>query len=106
MKYKLFQIFDTKAEAVAGPILIFPREGPAIRYFQDLLEDKNTPYNKHPNDYVLTEIGTLDEETGLILPRHYEDEHKNMKIQLPEIIATGKEWNQPKYADTHILRDE
>lgn len=89
MRYKLFQCYDLKAEQVAGPIMIFPREAPAIRHFQNELGKGEGSYlGQYPSDYILLHIGTLDEQTGRITAIHDE----NGVACNPEIVATGKEW--------------
>lgn len=62
---KVFCIYDSKAEAHAAPFT-----GPAtkwgLRQFEDLSHDPKSQVAKYPADFTLFEIGTFDEDTGLI----------------------------------------
>lgn len=102
MKYQLFQTFDLNAGAVAGPILIFPREAPAIRHFNTLLAEVE-PFKKYPADYVLLHIGQLNEETGMIQPCLDTDDDGQPIVTPPKTVASGKHWlhaQQPSTAQT------
>lgn len=65
MKHNIYSIFDTKAEAFSLPFY-YQYEGQAIRTCVDWLNNPETPYAKHPEDYTLYAIGTYDEVTGTI----------------------------------------
>lgn len=62
---KIFTVYDTKAEAYLQPFFMQTR-GAAIRGFTELVNDKNHSFGKYPADYVLFEIGSFDDHTGLI----------------------------------------
>lgn len=78
---QLFQIYDTVAQQVIGPIIPAPQAAPAVRHFVDLLKDKTTTLAQHPSDYVLLRIGTQDELTGSIDP-----------LLPPVAVLTGAAW--------------
>lgn len=63
MILKVFAVRDMKAEAFLQPFYS-PSVGSAVRAFTDAVNDKNCPFNKHPRDYVLYEIGEYDDATG------------------------------------------
>ena len=65
MIHKIYAIFDSKAEAYSLPFY-YQHEGQALRTVIDWLNDPNTPYAKHPEDYTLFDLGTYDENTGTI----------------------------------------
>lgn len=65
MIHKIYSIFDSKAEAYSLPFY-YQHEGQALRTFGDWVNDPNTPYGKHPEDYTMFEIGTYDENNGYI----------------------------------------
>lgn len=65
MILKAFSIFDTKTEAHSKPFFAITT-GEAIRTFSDAVGDQNSALNKHPHDYVLFEIGTYDDATGIL----------------------------------------
>lgn len=43
--------------------------GDAIRDWDHIRKDPATKFGKHPEDFDLFELGTLDEETGIITPK-------------------------------------
>lgn len=77
---RLYQLYDLTAQAVAGPIMSEKKDGPAIRAFTTVLEDKNTMPGRYPEQFELRLIGTQDEETSQI------------NALTPQTIATGAAW--------------
>lgn len=67
MKLKMFSIRDCKAE-LYNPPSYFHNEGQATRQFSDAINNPETPYGQHPEDYTLFRIGTYDDETAEITP--------------------------------------
>lgn len=65
MLLKTFSVYDSKAMAYLQPFFS-ESVGSAIRAFGDAANDPNVPFNKHPGDYQLYEIGTFDNNTGLM----------------------------------------
>lgn len=64
---RVFSVYDSKALAYNVPFFM-PSVGAAVRAFADLSNDSNTTINKHPTDYVLYEIGTYNDENGVLTP--------------------------------------
>ena len=60
---KVFSIFDSKAQMFNVPFFMTTTPA-AIRSFTDLVNDPNTPVNKHPSDFVLYELGEFDDSVG------------------------------------------
>lgn len=67
MILKVFAVRDMKAEAFLQPFYS-PSVGSALRAYADAVNDKNCPFNKHPGDYVLFEIGTYDDSDASLVP--------------------------------------
>lgn len=65
MLNNLYSIKDTKMGF--QQILILPNNAAAIRWFGDVVLNKESPYNKHPEDYQLFKVGTMNDETGELL---------------------------------------
>lgn len=61
-------IFDLAADMIIGGVHLFAHDAAAVRFFGDLVADPQTMISRHPKDHVLKQIGTLNEETGEILP--------------------------------------
>lgn len=65
MKYKMFAIYDSKAEAFNTPFF-FPTIGQATRAFSDEVSNQRSMLSSHPEDYALFELGTYDESNASI----------------------------------------
>lgn len=63
MKLKLVSIYDAKAEVYSAPIG-FPTLGMAERSFVDEVNNPQSNYNKHPEDFTLFHVGDYDQTTG------------------------------------------
>lgn len=63
---KIFTVYDSKSEAYLQPFFM-QSKGAAVRAFSDLANDKAHTFGKHPEDYVLFEIGSYDEFTAAIV---------------------------------------
>lgn len=77
----IYQIRDTTAEMVIGPIMTMHHQAAAIRVFTDALKDTSTSLSKHPEDYELVYLGVQDEKTGEI-----------NETGAAMIVITGKQW--------------
>lgn len=63
----IFSIFDSKAEIYNTPIFL-PAIGQARRTFGDQVNDDESPFGKHPEDYTLFHIGSYETDTAEITP--------------------------------------
>lgn len=82
MRYLLISIKDRAVNAFQ-PIASVRAEGEALRAFQDLIADNNSPQAKHPDDYDLYLVGYYDDQTGKI-------DDNDETAALPRKIADGK----------------
>lgn len=62
-----FALYDSKALCFLQP---FPANsvGAAVRGFDDLVNGEKGPVSMHPGDYQLYEIGTFNDQDGLLKP--------------------------------------
>ena len=60
MKTKMFTVYDVKANAYLPPFHM-QSVGEAHRSFEDTCNTPDHPFNKHPTDYTLFEVGTFDD---------------------------------------------
>ena len=67
MNQKLFTIYDQKSKLYCAPFC-FAETGQALRAFVDTVNDPSTAINKHPEDYLLYEIGSFDDSTAMCDP--------------------------------------
>lgn len=81
-EFKLFQVRDLVADAVAGLIISEKSEAPAIRAFYSLLGNAQTQPGQFPADYVLIYLGSQDLASGCITPCPTG----------PAVVATGSSW--------------
>lgn len=65
MILKVFAVRDMKALAFQAPFFSLA-PGSALRAFGDECEKEGTPFHKHPEDYVLYEVGVYDDSTALL----------------------------------------
>lgn len=79
MKSNIYAIYDNKAEAYMQPFFA-ATPGLALRAFSDNVNNKESIFNKHPNDFVLYEIGEFDDATG-DLKKHKENHNLGMAIE-------------------------
>lgn len=77
---KLFQMYDSNAMQVSGPLIKANRAEPVIRAFTDVLENKDTDPGRYPEDFSLLEVGEQNQDTGEIIPCD------------PKTIYTGRVW--------------
>lgn len=59
----VFTIYDTKAKTYRNPMVADTR-GDFMRSLQDVVNEPDTLFNKHPTDFSLFELGQFDTETG------------------------------------------
>lgn len=60
---KAFTVFDEKASVFMLPFFE-TTIGQATRAFSDAVNTDDHPFNRHPGDYTLFEIGTYDDNSG------------------------------------------
>lgn len=65
MILKMFGIYDSKVSAFESPFFV-DATGRAVRFWESLVNDPKTDYNKFPSDFILYELGTFDNSTGVI----------------------------------------
>ncbi len=63
---KICTIFDGKAEAYTQP-MFFQSTGQAVRSFSDAVNDGESNFSRHPEDYTLFCLGEWDERSGKIM---------------------------------------
>jgi len=77
MTMSICSVFDSKAESWHSP-MVFQAVPQASRSFGDAVNQKDSDFNKHPEDYALFHLGEFDDETGNLFP-----------LKSPEVICTG-----------------
>lgn len=68
MKQKVFSVFDDKAKAYMLPFFQ-PEKGMAVRMFSDAVNDPQSLFGKHPEDFTLFFVGEFDLETGEVIAK-------------------------------------
>ena len=62
---QLITVHDSKSGIFTPPVSVIAI-GEAIRTFEDAVNDPQSPFNKHPEDYTLFHIGSYDETTASV----------------------------------------
>ena len=68
----IYSIHDSKAAAYLPPFYLH-NKNMAIRSFSDAVQEENSAFYRHPEDYSLWELGEFDDNTGEIIyytPHH------------------------------------
>lgn len=73
-------IRDRLAEDI-GPIMAFPAVPAAVRSFADVAVDPQTMVARHPEDFELLQVATIDGATGVVVP-----------CTPPVVLLTGVAW--------------
>jgi hypothetical protein len=65
----LVALYDRATEAYA-PVMTVHTRAEAIRSFRQAVNDKTTPMHNNPTDYELYQVGTYDDQTGIVQQKH------------------------------------
>lgn len=65
MNLNIYTIFDLKAKAYNAPFFM-ANDDVATRAFADAVQDPNSMFSKHPEDYTLHCLGYFNDNTGQI----------------------------------------
>ena len=76
MNLEIYAVFDKAAKAYMTPFFTH-NEGLAMRSFSDAVNNPDSPFFRHPNDFTLYKMGAFDDNLGLF------------EIDDPEKIATA-----------------
>lgn len=63
MRFKVFSVFDQKAQAYLPPFYL-PNTAMAVRTFRDCVNTQGHAFQKNPEDYVLFTLGEFDDASG------------------------------------------
>jgi hypothetical protein len=58
----IYVVYDRLAQMALGGPLFFAHDGPAVRFFRDVMADKSTSVAKFPQDHVLLKVGEFNED--------------------------------------------
>jgi len=67
MRLIMVAIHDSKSELFSRPMCM-RAYGEAERAFADVINDGQSDYAKHPEDFTLFEVGAFDDSTGVVVP--------------------------------------
>ena len=60
---QVLAVYDAKAEIFTQPIFTIAI-GEGVRSFEDEVNNPQSPFSKHPEDYTLFHLGTYDETSA------------------------------------------
>ena len=64
-RLKVFSVYDSKIKAYMQPFFM-QHAGQALRSWENLVNDGQSTVSQHPGDFTLMEIGTFDDEKGVL----------------------------------------
>lgn len=67
MKLIMLAVFDVLAGAYVGPPVCAPTRGVGERSFVDQVNNPESTFYQHPDDYELHEVGSFRMDTGEVL---------------------------------------
>lgn len=82
---KCFSVYDSKALCYGTPFFM-PSVGAAVRVFSDLANDKGSMVSRHPEDFVLFEIGWFGDEKGNLVAK---SPQVNLGLALDFVVRPG-----------------
>lgn len=97
MQTGIYAILDIIANMIVGGLYMHKHDAVAIRFFNDVASQGDSLISKHPEDFDLIKLGTLEED-NTITPVGEE----------PLTILTGKQWfalNQKENAPPKLVRN-
>jgi len=62
---RMYSVYDTKAEQYGTPVYC-RTDAEARRQFGQVVNDENTEFAKHPEDFLLYRVGSFDQESGIV----------------------------------------
>lgn len=77
MVLKIVAVYDSKVEAYLTPVFV-RSAGEAVRSFSDAVNNPETDFCKHPEDFSLFDLGDFYVTDGRVVP-----------IKAPECLAQG-----------------
>lgn len=95
-----FAIYDSKAEAHL-PDFASPTVGTAIRLFEEGCLQEGTPFQQHPGDYTLMEIGTYDIITGINTDTVPHVDHGTARMHLSRALLERDFAEQKRSTEVH-----
>lgn len=66
MILKVFSVYDGKIKVFLRPF-VDQHTGSALRSFEEACKEPSSPFAKFPQDFVLYEVGTFDDESGKLV---------------------------------------
>lgn len=67
MTLEIYAVYDSKAKAFAQPWYA-ANQFVALRHWVSAVNDPQTVFYKHPEDFTLYRVGAFDDATGEIVP--------------------------------------
>ena len=66
MTFKVYAVYDSKVEAYMTPFNMTTR-GQAVRAWQEVVNEPQSQFNKHPGDFTLFEVAEYCDIKGMYL---------------------------------------
>lgn len=101
MKLRVFSVYDGKIAGFMRPFFD-AHLGNALRSFEEACKEPTSPFAKYPSDFVLYEIGSFDDEKGVL------ESHSPIQLVATAVeyvsksmpgIAVNKAWTEKEMKD-------
>lgn len=66
----IIAIYDKRAEDIVGILQMHHHEATAVRMFADVAMNETSQIRRHPEDYDLIQLGTLNNDNNRITPEY------------------------------------
>lgn len=84
MTSTILAVYDNKAECFL-PIYTAPTTGVGVRMFEEQCQNPESPFYRHPTDFVLFELGEIDLLLGVI-----QDHERNINLGMAQNFMNAK----------------
>lgn len=79
---KMICLIRDRLSESCGPVMLFTAIPAAVRSFSDVALDPNTMVGRHPEDFDLLHVASIDEGSGEVVP-----------LSPPVVLLTGAAWS-------------
>lgn len=91
MNLVIMAVRDSAVNAFMQPFFV-THTGAAVRLFQDEVNKSGTPFNAHPDDYALYELGVFDDSNGSVT-----------MLPEPRQLARGQDFKERNHEPVEAL---
>lgn len=80
MHSNIYVVHDKVAASIIGGAHLHKHDAAAVRFFADIASIQDSQIARHPHDFALYRVGSIDLETGVLT------------AETPEVVIDGASW--------------